>query len=181
MQTVGRTRTHFLIRAWTTFVVLAIYLPIACGALAGLSKGRYFAFPIRIFSTEWWGKTWDSFEIHVLVQNSVLIALIVTVLSVLFAFFGALAFARYPWKGRRAFQRLLLLPIFFPQPVLGLALLLWFNALGIFAPLAGLPFLLLEWGGGLSFMSYVGHVLFGFILAYVFERREAAPAPGATA
>ena len=24
MQTVGRTRTHFLIRAWTTFVVLAI-------------------------------------------------------------------------------------------------------------------------------------------------------------
>lgn len=131
MQTVGRTRTHFLIRAWTTFVVLAIYLPIACGALAGLSKGRYFAFPIRIFSTEWWGKTWDSFEIHVLVQNSVLIALIVTVLSVLFAFFGALAFARYPWKGRRAFQRLLLLPIFFPQPVLGLALLLWFNALGI--------------------------------------------------
>lgn len=57
----------------------------------------------------------------------------------------------------------------------------WFNALGIFAPLAGLPFLLLEWGGGLSFMSYVGHVLFGFILAYVFERREAAPAPGATA
>ena len=131
MQTVGRTRTHFLIRAWTAFVVLAIYLPIACGTLAGLSKGRYFAFPVKIFSTEWWGKTWDSFEIQVLVQNSVLIALIVTILSVLFAFFGALAFARYPWKGRRAFQRLLLLPIFFPQPVLGLALLLWFNALGI--------------------------------------------------
>ena len=69
MQTVGRTRTHFLIRAWTTFVVLAIYLPIACGALAGLSKGRYFAFPVRIFSTEWWDKTWDSFEIHVLCRT----------------------------------------------------------------------------------------------------------------
>jgi len=48
----------------------------------------------------------------------------------------------------------------------------WFNALGIFAPLAGLPFLLMAWGGGLSFMSYVGHVLFGFVAAYVFEKLE---------
>lgn len=131
MQTIGHNRTRFAVGLWTGFVVLAIYLPILCGALAGLSKGRYFAFPIRHFSGEWWDKTWASFEIQTLVQNSVLIALIVTILSVAFAFFGALAFARYRWKGRHAFQRLLLLPIFFPQPVLGLALLLWFNALGI--------------------------------------------------
>ena len=49
----------------------------------------------------------------------------------------------------------------------------WFNALGIFAPIAGLPFLLMEWGGGLSFMSWVGHILFGFLAAYVFELLEA--------
>lgn len=49
----------------------------------------------------------------------------------------------------------------------------WFNALGIFAPIAGLPFLLMEWGGGLSFMSWVGHILFGFLAAYVFEKLEA--------
>jgi hypothetical protein len=48
----------------------------------------------------------------------------------------------------------------------------WFNALGIFAPIAGLPFLLMEWGGGLSFMSYVGHIIFGFVLAVVFEWLE---------
>ncbi|WP_406854336.1 hypothetical protein ABEG18_17515 [Alsobacter sp. KACC 23698] len=45
----------------------------------------------------------------------------------------------------------------------------WFNALGVMAPLAGLPFLLVAWGGGLSFMSYVGHVVFGFVAALVFE------------
>ena len=49
----------------------------------------------------------------------------------LLAFCGALAFARYDWKGRKLYQRLVLLPIFFPQAVLGLALLLWFSALGI--------------------------------------------------
>ena len=47
------------------------------------------------------------------------------------AFFGALAFARYDWRGRSLYQKLVLLPIFFPQSVLGLALLLWFNALGL--------------------------------------------------
>lgn len=50
----------------------------------------------------------------------------------------------------------------------------WFNALGIMAPLAGLPFLLMEWGGGLSFMSYVGHVIYGFVAALVFEKTNRA-------
>ena len=45
----------------------------------------------------------------------------------------------------------------------------WFNALGIMAPLASLPFLLLDWNGTLSFMSYVGHIIFGFIAALVYE------------
>jgi spermidine/putrescine transport system permease protein len=60
-----------------------------------------------------------------------MIALCVMVVAVIIGFFGALAFARYDWKGRSFFQKAVLLPIFFPQSVLGLALLLWFNALGM--------------------------------------------------
>ncbi|MGV8937364.1 MAG: ABC transporter permease [Allorhizobium sp.] len=131
MQTRSQIRAHAFVWTWTVFVVLVLYLPIVCGALAGLSKGRYFGFPVRAFSTEWWGKTLASFEIQTLVQNSLLIAVIVTLVSVVLAFFGALAFARYEWKGRKLYQKAILLPVFFPQPVLGLALLLWFNALGI--------------------------------------------------
>lgn len=131
METRSQIRARFFVRIWTAFVLVAIYLPIVCGALAGLTKGRYFAFPVKMFSGEWWGKTLDSFEIQTLVQNSLLIAFIVTLVSVFLAFFGALAFARYDWKGRRLYQKAILLPVFFPQPVLGLALLLWFNALGI--------------------------------------------------
>lgn len=131
METRSQIRARAFVMVWTGFVIFAIYLPIVCGALAGLSKGRYFGFPVRMFSTEWWGKTFASLEIQTLVQNSLLIAFIVTLVSVVFAFFGALAFARYDWKGRKLFQKAILLPVFFPQPVLGLALLLWFNALGI--------------------------------------------------
>jgi len=126
-----KARTHFFIWLWTALVVILLYLPIACGALASLSKGRYFAFPVRAFTTEWWERTLDSIEIGMIVRNSLAVAALVTVISVLLAFGGALAFARYDWRGRRLFQKLVILPIFFPQPVLGLALLLWFSALGV--------------------------------------------------
>jgi spermidine/putrescine transport system permease protein len=131
MRTQAKIRSEFFIRSWAAFVLIAIYLPILCSALAGLSKSRYFLFPVRQFSLDWWQRTLASLEVQTLVQNSITIALLVTLISVLLAFFGALAFARYDWKGRKLYQKLLLLPIFFPQAVLGLALLLWMNALGI--------------------------------------------------
>ena len=127
----AKRRTNALIWGWTLFVVIAIYLPIMCGVLAGFSKTRYFAFPVRAYSTDWWLKTFDSIEIGMIVRTSILVAALVTAIAVFIAFFGALAFARYDWRGRRLFQKAILLPIFFPQPVLGLALLLWFNAMGI--------------------------------------------------
>jgi hypothetical protein len=47
----------------------------------------------------------------------------------------------------------------------------YFIALGFWAPLAGQPFLL--WNVPLlSFMSLVGHAIFGYLLAVVFERFE---------
>ncbi len=120
-----------LIVAWTGSVCLFLYLPLVAGALASFSQSRYFSFPIAKWSMTWWGKTFASIEIRQLIETSVTIALAVTVISVALAFFGALAFARYRWRGRALYQRLVLLPIFFPQSVLGLALLLWFNALGL--------------------------------------------------
>lgn len=125
-----RTNRVFL-WVWTIAVLFFIYLPVLCDALSSFSKSRYFMFPIKIWSTEWWSKTFNSMEIGSLVSNSVLIAIVVTIISTVIAFCGALAFSRFDWSGRKLFQKIILLPVFFPQPVLGLALLLWFNALGI--------------------------------------------------
>jgi spermidine/putrescine transport system permease protein len=127
----AQTRTDRLVWTWTIFVVVLIYLPILCGFLASLNKSRYFRFPITEFSFDWWRRTTESMEITILVRTSLAIAGLVTLFAVVIAFFGALAYARYDWRGRRLFQKVVLLPIFFPQPVLGLALLLWFSALGI--------------------------------------------------
>ena len=131
METKGRRARHALITAWTIAVIIFVYLPTVCITLASLTASRYFQFPITKWGVEWWHKTFSSIEIRQLLSTSISIALCVTVVAVVLAFFGALAFARYDWKGRALYQKLILLPIFFPQSVLGLALLLWFNTLGL--------------------------------------------------
>ena len=68
--------------------------------------------------------------IYMMLRCSPLLEFAPNALAVI-AFFGALAFARYNWRFRGTFQKLILLPIFFPQTVLGLALLMWFNSLGV--------------------------------------------------
>jgi spermidine/putrescine transport system permease protein len=120
-----------LIWAWTAAVVVFLYLPALCLFLASLTASRYFIFPITRWGLDWWQKTFASLEVHALFETSIEIALAVTVIAVTIGLFGALAFARYDWKGRSIYQKIVLLPIFFPQSVLGLALLLWFNALGV--------------------------------------------------
>jgi spermidine/putrescine transport system permease protein len=122
---------HALIWAWTLAVLVFIYLPALCILLASLTASRYFLFPIQKWGLDWWRKTFASIEIHQLFETSISIALCVTVIAVVIAFFGALAFARYDWRGRTLCQKIVLLPNFFPQSVLGLALLLWFNAIGL--------------------------------------------------
>jgi spermidine/putrescine transport system permease protein len=120
-----------LLWLWAAVILLFLYLPTICGAIASLGTSRYFTFPVPKWGLSWYEKTFNSLEIHALLKTSISIALIVTAISVVIGFMGALAFARYRWTGRSLFQRIVLLPIFFPQSVLGLALLLWFNALGL--------------------------------------------------
>lgn len=112
-------------------VLFFLYLPILAVTLASFSKKRYFSFPIKRYTTQWYAKSFENLTIADLLWTSLTIALAVMAICVIIGFFGALAYARYNWRGRKVYQRFLLLPIFFPQTVLGLALLLWFNFLGI--------------------------------------------------
>lgn len=122
---------HALIVVWTLAVAVFVYLPSVAITLASLTDSRYFLFPIKKWGLAWWQKTFDAIQTWQLLNTSITIALFVTIVSVVIGYFGALAFARYDWAGRSIYQKLVLLPIFFPQSVLGLALLLWFNALGL--------------------------------------------------
>lgn len=123
--------TRIVLYVYGILVIFFLYLPLVSVAFASVSKARYLSFPIKRYSTKWYGEALDSSTVSNLLVTSLSVAVLVTIISVVIAFFGALAFARYQWRYRTTFQKLILLPIFFPQTVLGLALLMWFNSLGI--------------------------------------------------
>jgi spermidine/putrescine transport system permease protein len=116
---------------WTGLVILLLYMPVVSIVVASLANTRYFRFPPAVWSLDAYREvtaqytTWD---LHI---TSFVIALSVALISVVAAVFGALAFARVDWRGRGVYQKAILLPIFFPQPVLGLALLVFYSAIGV--------------------------------------------------
>lgn len=120
-----------LIRIWTVCVLVFLYLPIASVVVVSFVEKRYFSWPVSRWTVAWYQELADSLTVRDLLWTSLSVAALVTALSVVLGFFSALAFARYDWRGRKLFQKLILLPIFFPQAVLGLSLLLWFSALDI--------------------------------------------------
>lgn len=123
--------TKLVLFVYGLFVIFFLYLPLISVTFASVSKARYLSFPIKRYSTKWYAYALESSTVSNLLVTSFSVAILVTLISIIIAFFGALAFARYQWRYRTTFQKLILLPIFFPQTVLGLSLLMWFNSLGI--------------------------------------------------
>lgn len=127
----NRSRTKGALYLYGVLALVFLYLPLVSVFFASISKGRYLSFPIRKYDLKWYASVADSDTVFALLIISLKVAAIVTVVSMVVGFFGALAFARYHWRFRRLYQKLILLPIFFPQTVLGLSLLMWFNAIGV--------------------------------------------------
>ncbi len=117
--------------AWLLTVLALLYVPMLSVVLASFANTRYMRFPHEVWTLDAYRNALADYTTGVLHSTSFAIAATVVVLAVLIGTAGALAFARYDWRGRSLFQRCLLLPIFFPQPVLGLALLLALTAAGI--------------------------------------------------
>src|SRR5262245_59262979 len=108
-------------KIWTVFVLVLLYLPIVSIILASLANTLYLRFPPSSWTLDTYRQALGLDQTYDLQMTSLKIAVFVALLSVIVAVPGALAFARYDWSGRKLYQRLLLLPVFFPQSVLGLA------------------------------------------------------------
>lgn len=131
--------------AYLSFILALMYTPMLIVALASVSRSRFFLFPVRRYDMKWYERTLDSLQIYDAFLTSVSVAVSVALISVVLALFGALAYARYSWRGRKWYQHLLLVPVFFPQAVLGLALQLWFNSFGLVMSWQATVFAQLVW------------------------------------
>lgn len=150
-----------LVRHWTNY-----HMPLSTATFLHYCAG-IFGYPIAYYFVSRWLKNWGAIlDIAVLAIFSVAIGWRIKLHG-----FDAAQFAFWLVVALSTATRLVN-PSQLHRDALSWGSFTWFNALGIMAPLAGLPFLLLDGAGLLSFMSWAGHVLFGYLAVVIFEQLE---------
>ncbi len=113
-----------LLAVYILAVLTFLHAPALSLLVSSFSADKYLHFPYEELTTRWYVEMFISGGIRHAVASSVITAVAVMIPTTVLGFLGALAFARFKWRGRAFYQKYLLLPIFFPQLVLALAQLL---------------------------------------------------------
>ena len=169
-----RVRTSTRIGNWllgtnTLLVFAFIYLPVLILIIFSFNNTRSVAV-FTGFSTEWYTSLAQNQDLLDAARNSLLVALITTVVATIIGTLTALAMERYRFRMRTAFDANLYLPIVIPEIVMGIALLLFFNQ-------ALFPFLQNAFGiratTGLHTIT-ISHIAFDIPFVYVIVRARLA-------
>ena len=101
---------RWLLRAATASVLTFLYLPIAVIALYAFNAERIQVWPIRQFSTQWFGSAWDNPSVRDALGLSIQVGLASAAIAVLLGSLAAFAIHRFRFFGREVFSLSLVLP-----------------------------------------------------------------------
>ncbi|MEM9748202.1 MAG: ABC transporter permease [Actinomycetota bacterium] len=121
-----RGATKWFLRANGWLVYAFFYLPIVVLVIYSFSDARNVGI-WGGFTTDWYREAINDQPIRDAVGNSIRVALVSTVVSVVFGTMSALALERFTFRGRKVFDALLYLPIIIPDVTMAVMLLLFFG------------------------------------------------------
>jgi spermidine/putrescine transport system permease protein len=118
-----KTRSR-LLGLWSALALLYLFTPIFIVVLFSFNdpEGR-FNFTWQGFTLDHWLDPFENPDLGTALQNSVVIALISTLLATALGTFMALALVRYGFRGRSLVDFFVFLPLATPEVVLGASLL----------------------------------------------------------
>jgi spermidine/putrescine transport system permease protein len=117
--------------AWSALALLYLFIPIFIVVLFSFNdnKGR-FNFTWQGFTLDHWKDPFANPDLAIALKNSVLIAIIATVIATALGTFMAMSLVRYRFRGRSTVDFYVFLPLATPEVVLGAALLALFLQAG---------------------------------------------------
>ncbi len=111
--------------------LIFLYGPVLFLPVFSFNDSIFVTFPLKGFTTKWYEQAFaDEDMINALVA-SLQVGGIVAVVSTILGLFGAKAITRYRMPGQSAVTGLIMLPLFIPEIILGISLLILLNALGV--------------------------------------------------
>jgi len=120
---------------WVTLLawlcLLFLYFPLFIIVLYSFNEASVAAFPIEKFSTKWYTLMFNDASLMTAVSNSFLVAISATMLAVLIGVPAAYGLHKFDFPGKRALERIILMPITLPGIVTGVAMLSFFPLIGL--------------------------------------------------
>jgi spermidine/putrescine transport system permease protein len=111
--------------------LIFLYGPVLFLPVFSFNDSIFVTFPLKGFTTKWYEQAFaDEDMINALVA-SLQVGGIVALVSTILGLFGAKAITRYRMPGQSAVTGLIMLPLFIPEIILGISLLILLNALGV--------------------------------------------------
>jgi len=108
-----------------------LYGPVLFLPVFSFNDSVFVAFPLKAFTTKWYEQAFADEDMIKALIASLQVAGIAAVVSTILGLFGAKAITRYRMPGQSAVMAMIMLPLFIPEIILGISLLILLNAMGI--------------------------------------------------
>ncbi|MCW5876505.1 MAG: ABC transporter permease [Anaerolineales bacterium] len=118
---------------WAYYLALLFFLqlPILLLIIFSFNDSVLLVFPLKGFTLDWYRQLLGARELLNAARNSLMVGLISSAVATGLGTMGAIAISRYNFPGRQFFLNIATLPLVIPYVVLGVAMLILFQALGI--------------------------------------------------
>lgn len=163
--------SNLMLSGYGVLGYLFLYLPIILVVIFSFNDSRSTAIWSG-FSTRWYMEMARDDQVILALWNSLLVAMISTIISTIIGTLAAMAMERYRFYGQLMMDAILYLPIIIPDIAMAIMLLLFFNLSGIgFEPwrisLGGINF-------AIPYSVIIGHVAFNISFVAVVVRARLA-------
>lgn len=113
---------RWMLRLAMAVGLAVIYVPLLIVLINSFNIDRTFAWPPPGWTTQWWGRAWDSAGARQALWTSVRAGLGATAVALVLGTMVAFAVQRYSFFGRNSVSLLVVLPIALPGIITGIAL-----------------------------------------------------------
>jgi spermidine/putrescine transport system permease protein len=117
--------------AYAIFYLAFLYVPVLFLPLFSFNNSEFIAFPLVGFTTKWYGQMLADSVMHQALWNSLKVGAIVSLVSTVLGLLAARALTRYRLRGGAFVLGFASLPLFIPDIVLGISLLILLNRIGL--------------------------------------------------
>jgi spermidine/putrescine transport system permease protein len=111
--------------------LLFLYVPVLLLPIFSFNDSIFTAFPLVGFTTKWYEQAFADQDMLRSLVASLQVGAVVAIASTILGLFGAKAVTRYRMPGQGAVTGLIMLPLFVPEIVLGIALLILVNRIDL--------------------------------------------------